>query len=613
MNEQGAHPGGWWSNIDKWLGKRLVILVLLALPLLAHLPATRAQFSGDDGGFISRNAVIHSLANLPRLFTSAFPPDDPARGLYRPLTAATYALDYALWGASGPAFHTSQWALSFFTGLLVYAVGLFYLQRRWAALLLSWVFSLHPVHCEVVDSVSGRSELLGLTLCLLSLWLFQRGQILPARRWGWWGLSWAAYVAATLAKETSVVFPAVLLLHCLIFPTEPTTTLTQRLRRSLPAGVWFLWVPLYMALRVAVLGRFRPDEVVMGEDTTLTRVYTIFAIIREYSRLLIWPDILQIDPYYKVAVGIHTAVDGAVITGMLITLGWATALIFLVFQEARHPGFPLRSSVLFGLASFLVFFFPTSHVIPFGALMAERFLFSPSFGFLLAVVAGVTQLQQGRKSVHPILLLILLCLPVMAGRTWARAEEWQDMNTLHQALVDEDPNNGWAWMGMAEGAFQVGDIPRAREYASRAAALEPWARRPRVIMAKCLVKENKLEEAEVILWQLLAESPRDDSVWNTLGTIETQRTRLHMALGYFANALTFSPNYTAALKNYRSLRTNMDQAVIYRASWCQTLGPETPLDTLHSCKKACRVLGDQSCEGTAQALMQSLGIAPVQP
>jgi hypothetical protein len=76
----------------------------------------------------------------------------------------------------------------------------------------------------------------------------------------------------------------------------------------------------------------------------------------------------------------------------------------------------------------LAFMLPTSHVIPFGALMAERFLFAPSLGPALLAGLGVQRLLQGGAASRVPMRAItagLVALLVVAGswRTVRRAAD----------------------------------------------------------------------------------------------------------------------------------------------------------------------------------------------
>src|SRR2546422_8401771 len=94
-------------------------------------------------------------------------PDAFGGGLYRPLTIASYAVDWQLGAAAW--FHG--------VNLLWHAatsVAVTLLARRWsgdrAALVAGLIFAVHPVHVEAVADIVGRAELMAALFALLALY-----------------------------------------------------------------------------------------------------------------------------------------------------------------------------------------------------------------------------------------------------------------------------------------------------------------------------------------------------------------------------------------------------------------------------------------------------------
>ena len=68
------------------------------------------------------------------------------------------------------------------------------------------IFALHPLHTEVVNSISFREDLQVALLLTLSWLAFDRGRRQSA--WVWLPVAWFCYTLATLAKESAIIFPA---------------------------------------------------------------------------------------------------------------------------------------------------------------------------------------------------------------------------------------------------------------------------------------------------------------------------------------------------------------------------------------------------------------------
>jgi len=141
------------GSLRHWLLKTAILCVIV----LPHLPAINARFTYDDREFVKRNAAVYSLNAAFAQFVNPFPPEQPERGLYRPLTAVSYALDCLLWGPGPQGFHISNILYYVMTIVFVWLLARTYFKTLTAAVLVSLLFGLHPVHCEVVDSIAGRS------------------------------------------------------------------------------------------------------------------------------------------------------------------------------------------------------------------------------------------------------------------------------------------------------------------------------------------------------------------------------------------------------------------------------------------------------------------------
>jgi len=157
---------------------------------------------------------------------------------FRPLTVLTFRLQYQWHGYQFQYFHLANLALH---ALVCVLATLLLLQEcgsstcgRWTVAAAATLFAVHPVHTEVVSNMTGRCEPLCCALILASLlcyswsvpqppcvsaskcshvrqpWILTSS--LPLRRC-WLGASLFLVCIATLAKETALVAPAVLLAY----------------------------------------------------------------------------------------------------------------------------------------------------------------------------------------------------------------------------------------------------------------------------------------------------------------------------------------------------------------------------------------------------------------
>lgn len=586
--------------------QRLVSLLALAVVLgstAIHWPSENAQFTYDDRNFVERNHSIRSLDGALSVFFGPFPPEQPERGLYRPLTNLSYALDYAIWGASARGFHIGNALIHAGIVLLVYALAFAYLPKLPFAVGVALAFSLHPVHADAVDSVAGRSELLCLFFSLGSLLCFLRALHLerdPKPASWWLGASAACQLLACLSKETGAVLPAILAVHALVFTAWPSAASAKQrialsLRRIAPHTIV---LALYCLLRVASLGRFGPDHSVLGDSDLATRIHTIGSVFAEYARLLVYPSSLHVDYFYQHDPGIQSSASPQSLLGWSLLVALVACASALLARELRRRGRPDAGGLaLCAFALLFGFFLPVSHLIDFGALLAERFVFAPSLGFVLLLAVPLWQLLQ-RSSVafraFAVVLAIGLAL-VGALRSRTRAEQWRDevrLWTVEAATTPEDPR---VFVNLGAAQLRRGNFEAARPPLARALQLDPGHASALNNLAYADLQTGRLAEAAAHYQETLASRPEDAVAWNGLGVIAAREQDPVRAAFHFERATQINPNYATALLNLQAARGARDEARRFLAAQRLESASSSDASLLLRIAQACRAAGDQGC------------------
>ena len=166
------------------------------------------------------NVFVRSLSNLPRFFTDARTMSSlPANSDYRPLVAASLAVDYRIAGRLNPVvFHVSQLLqlLLLWGALVLFYRALFDLALKHEtnlllALFSATLFAVHTANTETMNLMHARSEILsalGVVAGFL-VWLSSRRM----RR----SLLYLVPVAlGALAKPPAVIFGALLFVFVLL-------------------------------------------------------------------------------------------------------------------------------------------------------------------------------------------------------------------------------------------------------------------------------------------------------------------------------------------------------------------------------------------------------------
>jgi len=168
------------------------------------------------------------------------------------------------------------------------------------------------------------------------------------------------------------------------------------------------------------------NPLVAGSEPAAT--LTAFKVIGKYLALYLWPLRLSNDYSYN---QIPVVVDA----GGLVSLAICLAAAWLAFRAWRGGRNPVAFAILF----FFVTLAPTSNLlIHVGSIMAERWMYLPSFGLALLAVWGLSALTR-RFPALPKQALVAAALLVCAAwgvRAFARNFDWRDELTIWQKAQD---------------------------------------------------------------------------------------------------------------------------------------------------------------------------------
>ncbi|MFQ5668688.1 MAG: hypothetical protein ACE5I7_19980, partial [Candidatus Binatia bacterium] len=194
-------------------GLLLLVLLVVLVAVAVYLNAIPDGFVFDDK-LIQRDPRIHLQTSFWTIFVTDYwyKYIGTSADLYRPLTIASYALNYAVAGLSSPAFHAVNILLHALVCALLVVLLDALVRDRALAVVSALLFATHPIHTEAVTGIVGRAEILTALFLLAALYLHVRGYTL----WGqgravWLPVALLAYFCALLSKETAIVGPGLLL------------------------------------------------------------------------------------------------------------------------------------------------------------------------------------------------------------------------------------------------------------------------------------------------------------------------------------------------------------------------------------------------------------------
>jgi hypothetical protein len=448
--------------ILRHLRRQGAIVALLAL--VASAPSLGNGFVYDDVPIIQQNPAVRQLESVGRIWSS---PYWPAGLLYRPVTVQLFAAEWALGGGRPAAFHVVSVLLKVLTAVLLWRLARRLLPPL-PALAAAALFAVHPVHAESVANVVGQAELwaTGLTLLALERYLTWRvrGPLGARHR-----ISLAVLtLLAIFSKETGYVIP-LLLAGTELLLAAPDLPWRRRLAILAPVMQWQGAVVVgAILIRIIVLGPTAGAGPAMAFQGLKTgeRIAGMLAVVPEWARLLLWPAHLQAE-YGPPGIAVTGPIGPVHLFGLGLLVA-AAAMLALSWRQ--HP------VIAFGFGWVGVALFPVSNILtPTGVILAERTLFLPSAGAMLAL-GGVLAivLPSLKASRAPVRTAggLILGSAVLAGmlRSIERQPVWKEPLSFVRRLETDAPAtyrahlvamNYYSSVGREEEAVRAG----ARAYA----------------------------------------------------------------------------------------------------------------------------------------------------
>jgi tetratricopeptide (TPR) repeat protein len=518
------------ATTPRWYTPDALVVAIVAA--LSYANALANRFALDDVDVIRTNPLVHHLAGVWQAFAHSYWPEATGAGQYRPLTMATFALDWVVSGGNAAWLHAANVLWHVAACLLVLRLLMEFTTRS-GALAGALVFAVHPVHVEAVSNLVGRSDV----ICAV----FTLGALLLHRRRLW--LAVPCYAAALFAKESGITFIGLAVASDLLLPGPFSVRQSEAPRRLssprawLPANLFARW-PLYAgyvgvtAAYAALLARLFHDMPLVRvaepwmHATTAERLLTVARIVPEYARLLLVPLQLHVD-YMPRSIEVVQDPSLGVFAGLAIV---TAAVVVTVRTWNRQP------LVAFAILAFACTIAPVANVFfASGVMLAERTLYLPSVGLAVLVAwvwdrarhaapRAIRRFSDGStlSAARPVadaapappygrlpagILAIALCL--LAARTWTRTPIWRNDKTMLVASLAGEPDSYRVHERAADVMFRSGNIDGAVHEYAIARMLYPVAPLLYQAPAALLAAHGRDAEANALLDSARLADPSD--------------------------------------------------------------------------------------------------------
>ena len=439
-------------------------ILVAGLAAATAAPSLGNGFVYDDVPAIVENPLLHSLAQSAHIWASSY---WRAGMLYRPLTIQLFALEWRTAGGAPWPFHLANIVLYAAVAWLVYRLARRVLPAG-AAFAAAALFAVHPVHVEVTANAVGQSELLAALFVLLAVERYlawrESGGLGAGRRGGLALL----YLLAIAAKETGYVLPA-LLAAAEILMVAGRGPRRDRWRAIAPAYLILAAVAVTgLLVRLIVFGGPKGEvaELPLRGLVAGERAIVMLAAVPEWFRLLLWPAHLQA----------HYGPPALPTGGGFGARHWLG--LWLLIATLALAGWAWRRApvVALGLAWAAIALAPVSNLVTAtGVLVAERTLFLPSVGAVLAAGWGIGWLAirlTGRRMAEAVVAAGLVVLGTVAAvRSARRATVWRSQAGFFEQLERDAPGSYRAQLAAGTYFSTVRRVTDAERTLSAARAL----------------------------------------------------------------------------------------------------------------------------------------------
>lgn len=414
------------------------LIVLFLLAIFLYVQTIPYEYVLDDKIVLSENNFVKKgFGGLKEIFTTESftgylgqQQDLVVGARYRPLSIATFAMEYQFFGLNPKISHIVNIFLYGLTAILLFRILAMMFpmpkEAKWywtIPFVATLLFVVHPTHSEAIANIKGRDEIMVLLLSLLALYYAMSKKPLA--------IAWSciAFFFGLLAKENALTFLAVIPASLYVFQKA---SMNRILKVTMPLVAVSMF---YIAIRYNVIGYLlnsgKPVTGLMNnpflECTTAEKFATIFYTLILYIKLLIFPHPLTHD-YYPYQVPIMNWSNWQVLVSFFFYCG-------IGFYALLNIG--KRNITAYAILWFIATLSIVSNILfPVGTFMNERFIYIPSVAFCFLVAYWLIDKlpnylpKQGKLAGQIFLGIVVL---LFMTKTTLRLPAWENEMTLNRA------------------------------------------------------------------------------------------------------------------------------------------------------------------------------------
>jgi tetratricopeptide (TPR) repeat protein len=543
----------------------LLILILFLISFAVYFNALSNDFVYDDTTQVLRNHWIRDVKYVPDIFSKSvwsFQGETVISNYYRPLMHLIFMLNYYVFGLRPWGFHLVNILFHAGVSILVFVIASRLLrassgssQRDKKGLIGALqsppfvgavLFATHPIHTEVVAWVAGIPDLSYAFFFLLSLYLYMRFE---EGTKAMYPLSLLSFSLAAFCKEPALILPVLLMAYDYIFGKRAIGYLPF-IKRYIP---YLLVAGAYLGLRYHALGGFSPQRphTVLSTHGYIINVFPLFSQYLEKLLLPLNPNAFHV---------LHP-ISSIFETGGIVSLAVTAAFVVVTFLALRK-----KNKVCFGLFVIALPLLPSLYIPALGEnVFAERYLYLPSFGFVLLIALALSRAKAVKPGLASGLVIISLAVAVIYSvGTVSRNAVWRDDVTLFTDTARKSPDAALPHNNLGSAYLNKHRLDEAVKTFITALKLKPGYAEAHYNLGTAYARQNHLNEAVNEFLIALTLDPDYAEAHYNLGTLYLNQNRLDEAVAEFITELKLKPDFAMAHNNLGNayLRQNRpDEAV----------------------------------------------------
>ncbi|MBI5806364.1 tetratricopeptide repeat protein [candidate division TA06 bacterium] len=487
--------------------------VLMALILLVYFPAVNFGYShyDDTDLVISNYGILSDLGNIGKIFLKDAFGGRHQSWYYRPVLTLSLMVDAAIGGIAPMIYHVTNIIIHILTSWLLWLFMLRLGVPKTRSLLLSLLFSAHPVLSQAVAWIPGRNDsLMALFSMSTMITLINYGENHKLR----WLLGHLAFTGlAFFTKESALILP-------LIF----SVYLLWVIDNKAPVKIWVYlissWVILYAGYFTLKLPNLGLNDIHVSRFSDI-----LFGLVTYWGKIF-FPVNLAIVPVRP---------DMSIIWGLA---GSAIAAFLLISQS-------IGSKKLFslGLLIFISFLLPPLLFSPNLPGFMEQRLYLPFIGFTLMLASLKTVIRIPVKYQYAIFFISLAAFSLKTSRY---INVFANAQSCWESAVKSSPSSPFSHNNIGVIYQKEGKLDQAKEHYLQATKLNTnWAA-PYSNLGLIFEMEKETDQAVKYYLKAINLEPNNFKILLQLGDLLKRKGDRDKARQYYNRVISLSPDYAEA-------------------------------------------------------------------